>query len=205
MATLLMGESINVMFFRRWILIILGLSPLLLGCSTNLRERQLRIREAELARRQEVFAPHALEYQSLLLVRDSLLKRKRPGDRPHWPETIEGIWEANIICSSSNDRKWIVGDRLSQTWQFFSNSTGIFVAVFDNQRCLRVLNGDFAGSTIHLAYAFDSFSHPDVALSVSLHHESTRSMPGELIFFFPENGKAIFSIKLHRGDAFLNL
>lgn len=205
MAILLMGESINVMFFRRWILIILGLSPLLLGCGTNLRERQLRIRETELARRQELFAPHAMEYKSLLLVRDSLLKRKRPGDRPRWPETIEGIWEANIICNSSDDHKWVVGDRLSQTWQFFSNSTGIFVAVFDNQRCLRVLNGDFAGSAIHLAYASGGLSQPDVALSVSLRQELPRSMPGELIFFSPENSKAVFSVKLHRGDAFLNL
>jgi hypothetical protein len=179
-------------------LIIMGLGTALSGCGTDHREDQLHSRELELNSRQQQFSIHSLEYQSLILLRDSLRKQGKWEDCPHWPHAYEGFWMANIICRHSDGGNWVIGDRLFQTWNFLSTPTGVFVAVSDKKRSIRVLTADLQDSEIDLMYAFSAPFAGQTKLSIKLRPESASYIPGRMTILFPGGGKAVFSVKLYR-------
>lgn len=178
-------------------LIVLGLIFAVSACNLDRREKQLRVRERALARRQRQFASHETEYQALLLSRDSLLPQEKNSSPIYRSGIIEGIWRAKLICTKAGCG-WVVGDQLWQNWDFTVNSRGLYVIVADRRRAPRVLTGTFSGKTINLTYLNRQLPERSLAISAHLMPSPYNTMQGERRIAIKGCCEAAFAVELSR-------
>lgn len=171
---------------------------IIIGCRSNSqREALLKEREDALAGRQAAFVNDCRQYQQLEKIRDSLNALMGRHVIHKWPDQMAGTWRAKLICNNSDQGSWVVGDRLSQTWQFVNTPVGIFVYVSDDNRLVRVLSADLDNNQVHLH--FMSGVNLSRRVEVELLRTDTAgccSLTGHQICSFGEHGQAVFSVEL---------
>jgi hypothetical protein len=177
------------------------LFTLLLGLNScdNKKEQQLKEREDAIMLREEHFAAKEAEYNSLLAMRDSLMAAKHKdtiAENKSWPDSLRVTWSSKMICRESNCSNYVIGDQRSESWQFLSDSTGIYANVINNKKLVRTFKAKYSGNTILLDFATDSTAAARVKMNVVLDEIRKNVIKGTQTITGKENCTAKFSVEL---------
>ncbi|SEI56009.1 hypothetical protein SAMN05216327_102456 [Dyadobacter sp. SG02] len=187
------------MAFYKYLLALLLFLGLFWGCQDKERAHELDVREQGILAREKEFAIKEADYQSLLRMRDSLLtKRDTAVAIRRWPEDIAGLWSSKSICRESNCSDYVIGDQRSNTWEFVSDSTGLYTRVINNNKVVRVFSAKFDSTSIQLHYASDSSASKNLELNVELSRDSRNLIKGMQTTGIDKSCTAKFSIELNR-------
>jgi len=188
------------MAFHRYLLATFVILGLCWGCRDKERARELDLREQAILSREKEFAIKEADYQSLLRMRDSLLtKRDTAVAIQRWPDEIAGLWSSKSVCRESNCSEYVIGDQRSNTWEFVSDSTGLYTRVINNNKVVRVFSAKFDSTSIQLHYASDSSASKNLDMSVELSRDSNKNLiKGMQTTGIDKGCTAKFSIELNR-------
>lgn len=180
--------------------LILFFTCLFISCE-NKKELELREREQALNLREEKIAKKEADYQSLLTFRDSIYALKDTVKEiatsvKEWPENIQGIWNSKMLCRESNCSKYVIGDQRNETWQFLSDSTGIYTNVLNNKKLTRVFQAKYIEDKILLEFKTDSVTKNSVKMNVVLDDIKNNVIKGTQTITGQDNCTARFSVEL---------
>ncbi|MFQ6602995.1 hypothetical protein [Flavobacterium sp. C3NV] len=180
--------------------LLLILTCLFISCE-NKKELELQKREQALNVREEKIAEKESDYQSLLLFRDSIYALKDTvkditSSIKEWPENIQGIWNSKMLCRESNCSKYVIGDQRNETWQFLSDSTGIYTNVLNNKKLIRVFQAKYIDKKILLEFKTDTISKNGVKINVVLDDIKNNVIKGTQTITGQDNCTARFSVEL---------
>ena len=157
------------------------------------------MREQRILAREKEFATKEADYQSLLRMRDSLLTRTDTAVIiQHWPDDIAGLWNSKSVCRESNCSDYVIGDQRSNTWEFISDSTGLYTRVINNNKVVRVFSAKFDSTSIQLHYASDTSASKNLELTVELTRDNKNLIKGMQTAGIDKSCTAKFSIELNR-------
>lgn len=183
----------------KYILLTILVLILFWGCQDKQRERELELREQRILNREKEFALKEADYQSLLRMRDSLLTRKDTAVViQRWPDDIAGLWNCKSVCRESNCSEYVIGDVRSNTWEFVSDSTGLYTRIINNNKVVRVFSAKFDSTSIQLRYASDSSASKNLELTVDLSRDNKNLIKGVQTAGIDKACTAKFSIELNR-------
>lgn len=171
----------------------------LLGCHNNQKQLELDQREQVIQQKEEAFALKEADYQSLVRMRDSLLTKTDTLIVQRWPEDIAGVWNGRSLCKESNCSEYVIGDQRSNTWEFISDSTGIYTRVKNsNSEVIRVYNARFDSTGIQLQFANDTSSVKKMDFNVELSRGNPNLLMGMQSIGIDKSCTAKFSVELTR-------
>lgn len=180
-----------------------------LGCSNGSRDGQLTRREQALLEKERQFALKEADYESLKRMRDSLLRQPdsippqgdsrtdRLNNGSSWPPAIAGRWKSSLVCKETSCPGYVIGDQLSNTWEFFSDSTGSFARVFNKEKLIRVFSGDVDSGRPLLTLSDTSTVPENVQVSVILNPVNDDFVTGTQVVRI-DQCSATFSVELER-------
>jgi len=184
---------------HKYYLVGLTILGLCWGCRDRQRERNLELREQKILERENEFAMKEADYQSLLRMRDSLLtKRDTSVLIRQWPDDIAGVWSARSVCRESSCSEYVVGDQRSNTWEFISDSTGLYTRVINNNQVVRVFTATLDSTRIQLRYRSDTSATRNLDLIVELNRDNPNLIKGMQTAGIDKSCTAKFSIELTR-------
>jgi hypothetical protein len=187
------------MAFHKYLVATLVVLSLLWGCQDKERAHELDLREQGILAREKEFAIKEADYQSLLRMRDSLLTRKDTAVViQRWPEDIAGLWAGKSVCRESNCSEYVIGDLRSNTWEFVSDSTGLYTRVINNNKVVRVYSARYDSTSIQLHFTSDSSATKNLELNVELSRDSKNLIKGMQTTTIDKSCTAKFSIELNR-------
>lgn len=180
--------------------LLLFLTCLFISCE-NKKELELQNREKALNLREQKITELESEYKSLLLFRDSIYALKdtlknNSESKKEWPKTIEGTWNSKMLCRESNCSKYVIGDQRNETWQFVSDSTGIYTNVINNKKLTRVFQAKYIEDKILLEFRSDSISKNSVKMNVVLDDIKDNVIKGTQTIIGQDDCTAKFSVEL---------
>jgi len=181
-------------------LLLLFLTCLFISCE-NKKELELQNREKALILREEQLADKEADYQSLLLFRDSITSLKdsvndTAESLKEWPKNIQGIWNSKMLCRESNCSNYVIGDQRNESWQFVSDSTGIYTNVLNNKKLTRVFTAKYIENKILLEFNSDSISKNKTKINVVLDDIKDNVIKGTQTIIGQNSCTARFSVEL---------
>lgn len=181
-------------------LLLLFLTCLFISCE-NKKELELQNREKALVLREEQLAQKEADYKSLLSFRDSIMSLKDTVEdaaesRKEWPKNIQGIWNSKMLCRESNCTQYVIGDQRNESWQFLSDSTGIYTNVLNNKKLIRVFKAKYIDDKILLEFNSDSISKNKTKMNVVLDDIQDNVIKGIQTITGQNNCTARFSVEL---------
>jgi len=181
-------------------LLLLFLVCLFISCE-NKKELELQKREKSLILREEQLAEKEADYQSLLLFRDSITALQDSVNATaeslkEWPKNIQGIWNSKMLCRESNCSNYVIGDQRNESWQFVSDSTGIYTNVLNNKKLTRIFTAKYIEDKIHLEFNSDSISKNKTKINVVLDDIKENVMKGTQTITGQNSCIARFSVEL---------
>ncbi|SDG18251.1 hypothetical protein SAMN04487996_11611 [Dyadobacter soli] len=188
------------MALHKYLLVILVFLSVFWGCQDKEKARALDLREQQILAREKGFAVKEADYQSLLRMRDSLLTT--PDTTviiQRWPDDIAGLWSSKSVCRESNCSEYVIGDQRSNTWEFVSDSTGLYTRVINNNQVVRVFAARYDSTRIQLHYMSDSSASKNIELTVELGRDNNKNLiKGMQTTGIDKSCTAKFSIELTR-------
>ena len=180
--------------------LLLFLACVFISCE-NKKELELQNREKALVLREEQLAQKEADYKSLLLFRDSIMSLKDTVEdavesRKEWPKNIQGIWNSKMLCRESNCSKYVIGDQRNESWQFSSDSTGIYTNVLNNKKLIRVFKAKYIDDKIFLEFNSDSISKNKTKMNVVLDDIQDNVIKGTQTITGQDNCTAKFSVEV---------
>lgn len=180
--------------------LLLFLVCLFISCE-NKKEIELQKREQALNLREEKIVEKEADYQSLLMFRDSIYALKDSIKNnitsvKEWPENIKGIWNSKMLCRESKCNQYVIGDQRNETWEFLSDSTGIYTNVLNNKKLIRVFKAKYIGDKIMLEFKTDSISKNTAKINVVLDDIKDNIIKGTQTITGQDNCTARFSVEL---------
>jgi hypothetical protein len=171
----------------------------LCGCKDDERQQQLDHREERIGQREREFVLKEADYKSLLQMRDSLLAKKDTAIVLHWPDDIAGLWNAKAVCRESNCPEYVIGDQRFNSWEFISDSAGLYTRVMGNDNQLvRVFNARYDSTGIVLNFVSDSSVAKNMVLNVELSRVSQALLRGQQTVNINQACTSKFSLELTR-------
>ncbi len=188
------------MAFHKYLLLSLISLTVFWGCQDKEKARALDLREQQILAREMDFAVKEADYQSLLRMRDSLFTtRDTSVIIQRWPDDIAGLWSSKSVCRESNCSEYVIGDQRSNTWEFVSDSTGLYTRVINNNQVVRVFAARYDDRRILLHYASDSSASKNLELTVELGRDNNKNLiTGTQTTGIDKSCAAKFSIELNR-------
>lgn len=187
------------MAFHKYLLAALVILSLFWGCQDKERTRELDLREQSIVAREKEFAIKEADYQSLLRMRDSLLTCTDTAIViQRWPDDIAGLWAGKSVCRESSCSEYVIGDQRSNTWEFVSDSTGLYTRVINNNKVVRVFSAKYDSTSIQLSYASDTSATRKLEVTVELSRDGKNLIKGMQTTGIDKSCTAKFSIELNR-------
>ena len=187
------------MAFYKYLILTLASLSLLWACQDKEKARELDLREQQILAREKEFAMKEADYQSLLRMRDSLFTvRDTSLVMQRWPDDIAGLWSSKSVCRESNCSEYVIGDQRSNTWEFVSDSTGLYTRVINNNQVVRVFTARYDSTRIQLHYASDTSASKNMELTVDLNRDNANLIKGMQTTGIDKSCTAKFSIELTR-------
>jgi hypothetical protein len=169
------------------------------GCQDRQKEHDLELREQKILERENEFAVKEADYQSLIRMRDSLLIKSDTSMLiRHWPDDIAGLWSSRSVCRESGCSEYVIGDQRSNTWEFISDSTGLYTRVINNSQVVRVFAAKLDSTRILLHYRSDTSATRNLDLTVELNRDNPNLIKGVQTAVVDKSCTAKFSIELTR-------
>ena len=181
-------------------LLLLFFTCLFISCE-NKKELELQNREKALILKEEQLADKEADYQSLVIFRDSVIALKDTVNNPAeslkgWPNNIQGAWNSKMLCRESNCNQYVIGDQRNETWQFLSDSTGIYTNVLNDKKFIRVFKAKYIEDKIQLEFTSDSISKNRIKMNVVLDDVKDNVIKGTQTITRQDNCTARFSVEL---------
>lgn len=167
----------------------------------NKKELDLQKRENALILREQQLSEKEADYNSLLLMRDSIIAAKKDTIQndttiKEWPKSLRGIWNGKLLCRESNCNNYVIGDQRNEVWQFLSDSTGLYTNVLNNKKLVRVFKAKYEENKILLEFGSDSISKNKVKMNVVLDDIKENVVKGTQTITGQDNCSARFSVEL---------
>lgn len=170
-----------------------------MGCNNSEREKELNIREQALLEKEKNFAAREADYKAFLLMRDSITAlQQETAAYKVWPRELQGLWNSRTICTESNCSDYIIGDQRNDTWEFGSDSTQLFVKVFNTNNLIRTYTALYSDNQLVLKYKTDSASKKQVEMNVQFNEIGINKLKGNRIVAIDNKCSAKFSVELDR-------
>lgn len=182
----------------KYFTITLVLTVLLFSCD-NKKDDELRNRERELELREQKVLSFEADYNILVKLRDSLQAAKTSDTTAilkTWPANLQRIWNSKMICTASDCSNYVIGDQRNEVWRFFSDSTGSYMNVINNDKLVRVFKGSFVENKITLDYVSDSTSVKRQQIRIVMDDIKTNLIKGTQTITGDKNCSAKFSVEL---------
>ncbi|OXA69782.1 hypothetical protein B0A67_18910 [Flavobacterium aquidurense] len=180
--------------------ILLLLICVFISCESK-KELELQNREKAVIIKEEEFKKKEADYKTLLLMRDSLAALKNTINEnsdliKKWPEFLKGFWNSKTLCRESNCNQYVIGDQRNESWEFVSDSTGIYTNVLNNKKLVRVFKAKYIEDKIMLEFTSDSISKNRVKMNVVLDDIKENIIKGTQTITGQDNCTARFSVEL---------
>ena len=180
--------------------LLLILACIFISCESK-KELELQKREKALDLREQQLAEKEADYKSLLLMRDSIVAVKDSIENEaaaikEWPENLRGIWNSKMLCRESNCSNYVIGDQRNESWQFISDSTGIYTNVLNAKKLVRVFKAKYIDDKIILEFNSDSISKNRTKMNVVLDDIKENVVKGTKTITGQHNCIAKFSVEL---------
>lgn len=180
--------------------LLLLLTCVLISCESK-KKLELENREKALILREEEFEKKEADYKALLLMRDSLSNLKDtttniPELIKEWPIALQGFWNSKMLCRESNCNQYVIGDQRNESWEFISDSTGIYTNVINNKKLVRVFKAKYIADKIMLEFSSDSIAKNKVKINVVLDDIKDNVIKGSQTITGQDNCTARFSVEL---------
>lgn len=180
--------------------LLLILACIFISCESK-KELELQKREKALDLREQQLAEKEEDYQSLLLLRDSIavIKDSIENDAAAikvWPENLRGIWNSKMLCRESNCSNYVIGDQRNESWLFVSDSTGIYTNVLNAKKLVRVFKAKYIDDKIVLEFNSDTISKNRSKINVVLDDIKDNVIKGTQTITGHDNCIARFSVEL---------
>lgn len=180
--------------------LLLILACIFISCESK-KELELQKREKALDLREQQLAEKEADYKSLLLMRDSIVAVKDSIENDataikEWPENLRRIWNSKMLCRESNCSNYVIGDQRNESWQFISDSTGIYTNVLNAKKLVRVFKAKYMEDKILLEFSSDSISKSRVKMNVVLDDIKDNVIKGTQTIMGQDNCIARFSVEL---------
>jgi len=180
------------------LLFILGC--IFISCESK-KEQELLKREKALILREEEFEKKEADYKALLSMRDSIFALKDTVSNDNlliteWPESLKGFKNSKMLCRESDCSQYVIGDQRNETWEFVSDSTGIYTNVINNKKLVRVFKAKYLKDKIMLEFSSDSVSKNRVKMTVVLDDIKENVVKGTQTITGQDNCSARFSVEL---------
>lgn len=180
-------------------LIFVGFILALYSCG-NKKEQELIVRENSLLEREKQFQDKEAEYEKLLKMKDSLQSLSKVKDTlpkiKEWPENLKIAWNSKMVCRESNCSNYVIGDQRTETWEFRSDSTGMYTNVLSNNEIKRVFTGQYLENKIVLDSAKEASAKNKIKVSVVLDDIKKNIIKGTQTITGQDNCIAKFSVEL---------
>jgi len=162
---------------------------------------ELQNREKAVTLREEEFEKKEADYKALVLMRDSLSAIKdtvknNPDLIKEWPKSLKGFRNSKMLCRESNCSQYVIGDQRNESWEFKSDSTGIYVNVLNAKKFVRVFKAKYVEDKIMLDFSSDSISKNKVKINVVLDDITDNVIKGTQTITGQNNCTARFSVEL---------
>ena len=171
----------------------------LLSCG-NHKEKELIIREKELLEKEKKFSDKEAEYKLLLKMKDSLLSVSNIKDtlpiQEKWPDSLNGSWNAKMVCRESNCSIYVIGDQRNEIWDFVSDSSGTYANVIGSNKLKRILRGKYLDHKIILDSSLENSSKNTVKINAVLDDIRKNIIKGTQTITGKDNCTAKFSVEL---------
>ncbi len=168
-----------------------------ISCDNTQKNDKLAEREAELQKKEKLFAEKESEYQALLKMRDSIFMKKDSVKIVLWPNEVSGAWSGKVICTESNCSDYAVGDQRVDKWEFDSDSLQLSTKIINNNNLVRTYLGKVENSEVKLSYKSDSTAKKNVEMNILLNEISPEVIKGSRTINV-DNCTAKFSVELTR-------
>ena len=101
-----------------------------------------------------------------------------------------------MLCRESNCNQYVIGDQRNETWQFLSDSTGIYTNVLNNKKHIRIFKAKYVEDKIQLEFNSDSISKNKTKINVILDDINENVIKGIQTITGQDNCTARFSVEL---------
>jgi hypothetical protein len=176
--------------------------PLLLGACSNKdnKEEHLQTRERELEHREQRVMAIEADYKELVNLRDSLRTAERLASdsisiNKTWPDYLQRVWSSKMVCEASDCSNYVIGDQRNEVWKFLSDSTGLYMNVFNKEKLVRVFKGNVSANKLILDYTTDRTSS-NQHIQIVLEDSQKAVIRGTQTITDQKNCTAKFSVEL---------
>lgn len=101
-----------------------------------------------------------------------------------------------MLCRESNCSNYVIGDQRNESWQFISDSTGIYTNVLNAKKLVRVFKAKYIDDKIILEFNSDSISKNRTKMNVVLDDIKNNVIKGTQTITGQDNCIARFSVEL---------
>jgi len=180
--------------------ILLVLICVCISCDGK-KKLELENREKAIILREEEFEKKEADYKALLLMRDSISALKDTISNTtevikEWPASLHGLWNSKMLCRESNCSQYVIGDQRNESWEFISDSTGIYTNVINNKKLVRVFKAKYIADKIMLEFSSDTISKNKLKINVVLDDIKDNVIKGSQTITGQDNCTARFSVEL---------
>lgn len=162
------------------------------------KEAELRKRDSILTEKEKLFAGKELEYQQLLLLKDSLLAIPDSVQVAVLPFDISGKWNGKIVCTESNCTDYVVGDTRVDEWEFTAEGNDIVVRNINKVGIIRMYSGTYDGTSVKLSSQSDPGADKLREFTVDLSSMRPNRMSGSREVRVDQSCSSKFTIELTR-------
>ncbi|RYE00129.1 MAG: hypothetical protein EOP54_01400 [Sphingobacteriales bacterium] len=171
-------------YVSTFLLIAAGLS----SCGFEERKQALDAREISLKEREQSLL---IKEKMLLQLEDSIklstarqdslsLSLTKPG--LPLPDSLQGTWNINMLCTQTNCSGSAVGDTRKESWTFSGgDATGIYVKAMQGENLVRVYSGIFDGSGFVLSTPNGSGEANTTTMNVKLNINTRDKLSGSRV------------------------
>jgi hypothetical protein len=178
---------------------------ILLGCEDNRRQQQLDLRERRLLRKEKQFSLNRQDYSLLLKIRNDIIAKADTVLKWQWPPDIAGVWKGKSVCTAPNCTRYAVGDKRSYTWEFISDSNGLYTRASNNHQLIRIYSARLDSTGIHLFYKTESSGTWPTELTVRLDRINPNLLKGAQTVSYDNSCQARLSMDLSRAARFRSI
>ena len=167
------------------------------SCTNPEKDQELKDREVELNKREDLLNQKEAEYQSLIKMRDSIFAKNDSIPVKIWPENIAGEWTAKSICEESNCQEYAIGDNRIENWDFKSDSLKLYAVTTHNKNS-KLFDASYDDQKITLDYSTDSTAKRRMKINLVLNDISKSKIKGTATVTLDNQCNAKFNVELNR-------
>lgn len=137
-----------------------------------------------------------MQNEKVVVLKDSVFKSAELSKK--WTSAVQGGWNSEMICSSSDCGLYTVGDRRNEKWEFIQDTVKVYSTGMMKKKLLTVFNAIYAGDTIILESSNNCPVENGLKIKVQLDNINVNVIKGSQMITGEDDCGSVFSIELTR-------